>query len=109
MKYFRVYSDNFDGQVFEEPAFKVLKTQLCNGDTSMYDVKEISIVEVEDHEKIHTVGDLPRLGFNIELQAAEEASEIDEDDEVEELTEQSDDEFFDTANGESDFDDEGYF
>lgn len=114
MKYIRVYSDTFDGQVFTEPAFEILKTQLCNGDTSMYETKEISVVEVGANEKIHDVSDLSALGYTV----PDDAGNVSDEDE---LTEQSDDEFLSQAEedefqrdnfseGEDDEDaEEGYF
>jgi hypothetical protein len=90
MKYIRVFSDDLDGKVFTEQAFAILKEKLCNGDSSHYETKEIGIVEVGENEKIFDVADLPALGYSIpkETVASTEGEEV--------LTEQSDDEFFDT-------------
>lgn len=106
MKYIRVYSDNYDGQIFTVAAFDIVKTQLCNGNTDMFESKEISSVEVGANEKIHDVSDLTALGYIV----PDDAGNSDEDSE---LTEQSDEEFFDTIEDEdTDLDDdseEGYF
>ena len=83
-KFYRVYSDSFNGHVFTERAYNVVKTQIGNGDPQHHEVKEISSVEIEPSERIYDVSDLPDLGYN---------PPPNEDVEEVELTEQSDDHF----------------
>jgi hypothetical protein len=108
MKYVRVYSDNFDGHVFTEQAFNVLKTQLCNGDTSMFETKQVTASQISVNEKIHGLADLIELGYSVPDDVGNEDSES--------LTQQSDDEFLDSVEDENELefqdgyeDDEGYF
>jgi hypothetical protein len=82
-----VYSDSFNGHVFTEAAYNVVKTQIGNGDPKFHEFKEISSVEIDPTEKIHDVEDLPDLGY----------STTPNDDTYEELTQQSDDEFFNSS------------
>jgi hypothetical protein len=84
-KFYRVYSDSFNGHVFTETAYNIVKTQIGNGDPRFHEVKEISSVEIEANERIYDVDDLPDLGYM--------TTEADETDTT--LTEQSDDGLFD--------------
>jgi hypothetical protein len=80
-KFYRIYSDSFNGHVFTQAAYDVVKTQIGSGDPQHHEVKEISSVEIEPNEQIFDVADLPDLGYSTT--------------EEEPLTEQSDDGLFD--------------
>jgi len=71
-KYYRVYSDTFNGHVFTEQAYNILKNQLGNGDPNFHDFKVISSVEIEPHEKIHDVEDLESLGYSAFTEQSDE-------------------------------------
>jgi len=64
-KYIRVYSDSFNGQVFTENAFNIMKEQLCNGNPAFYEIKEIGVTEIGENETVNDVDDLPALGFTV--------------------------------------------
>lgn len=100
-KFYRVYSDSFNGHVFTERAYNVVKTQIGNGDPQHHEVKEISSVEIEPSEQIYDVADLPDLGYI----TTEEETEVG-------LTEQSDDGLFEDDselfNGFNENDEENY-
>jgi hypothetical protein len=86
-KFYRVYSDSFTGHVFTEAAYNIVKTQIGSGDPRFHESKEISSVEIDPTEKIHDIDDLASLGYTTKV----------DDDTFEELTEQSDDEFFNSS------------
>jgi hypothetical protein len=74
-KFYRVWSGSIEGRVFTESAFKIVETLDLTVES-----KVISSIEIAPEERIYDTQDLAELGY-----------------EVSELTEQSDDNFFDTV------------
>ena len=80
-KYYRIWSDQFEGTVLTGEAYEIVKTQIGNGDPRFHEAKEVVVLDIGDDERVLDVEDVAELGYTP----------------IEELTEQdSDDDFLET-------------